>query len=289
MTRKEAIYDIIMILTKAGYTDDSRLDPDYIGYKIDEKRAKEIRDSYNRTQIFDPIWLQDYGVFDVTKINPADDNLFTFMDCEIGKATLPPVVSFSNAIFSAGNLGIYSIRSVTGKDEFVYESYPRMMEIFNDLPSSHILTKFSYYTKIHNAIYPIQKGKKVPEKLRAILVLENPLDGYVLTTENVSSLTVGTSYEVVSGQIVSGGNTYTEGDIFTATVDTFTGTGLVQYQNQKRRMTDDDPYPFSKSQMEVIIIKLLTQEYAIEASQIAQIRNNSQDELNVLNQPLAAI
>lgn len=285
MTRSEIIYDIIMILTKAGYTDDSRLDPDYIGYKIDEKRAKEIRDSYNRNQLIDPIWLQDYGVFGVTEVNFADDKTFEHLDCKIGKASLPPVVSIYNALSSAQNLGVYSIRSLTGKEEFLFEQHSRLMEILNDLPAKHVLRKFSYYAKLHNAIYPISKSGNVPEKLRAILILERPLDGYVITSENVTTLTVGTAYEVISGQIVSNSVTYTIGDTFTAAVDTFTGSGVVQYQNQKRAMTNDDPYPFSSAQMESVLLKLLTQEYGIEATRIAEIRNNSQDELKVLSQP----
>lgn len=286
MTRQEIIFDIIMILTKAGFTDDSRLEPDYIGYKIDEKRSKEIRDSYNRNLIIDPVWLQDYGVFDLTEVNYADDQTFTFLNCKIGKATLPPVVSFQNPLSSSANLGVYSVRSLSGREEYFFEQYSKLMDILNDLPANDPMRKFSYYTKVQNAIYAISKDGKTPEKLRAILVLESPLDGYVISSENVTALEIGSEYQVVSDQIIHNSIPYNSGDTFTAVATTFTGAGKVQYKNQKRRMRNSDPYPFSKSQMEVVIIKLLTQEYAIEASRITEIRNNSQDELKVLGQPV---
>ena len=287
MTRSEGVFDVITILTKASFTDDSRLDPDYIGYKIDEKRAKEIRDSYNRNQLIDPIWIQDYGVFDTTQVNYADDKTFTFFDCHLAKATLPATVSFNNGLAGINNLGDYSFRSISGTEEYFFKQNSKLMEILNDLPIGHPLRKFAYYSRVGNARYFVSKNKEVvPEKLRAMLILENPLDGFVLTTENVTTLTVGTSYTVVFDQIIHNSVPYNIGDTFTAVSATFTGDGKVQYVNQKRAMTNNDPYPFSKSQMEVVILKLLTQEYGIEASRVAEIRNNSQDELKVLSQPI---
>lgn len=286
MTREEATFDIITILTKASFTDDSRLDPTYIGYKIDEKRAKEIRDSYNRHQLIDPIWIQDYGVFDTTEVNYADDKTFTFLDCKLAKATLPPTVSFYNGLASANNLGDYSFRSISGTEEYFFKQSSKLMELLTDMPKNHPLRKFAYYSKVGNARYFVSKNQNVvPEKLRAQLILENPLDGFVFTTENVTTLEVGVSYTVMSDQIMHDSVLYNVGSTFVATSTTFTGAGKVQYLNQKRPMRNSDPYPFSKSQMEILIIKLLTQEYGLEANRVAEIRNNSQDELKVISQP----
>lgn len=286
MTRQEGIHDILTILTKANFTDESRIDPDYIGYKIDEKRAKEIRDSYNRNQLIDPIWIQDYGVFNTTTVNYADDKSFTFLDCHLAKATLPPTVSFGNGLAAINNLGDHSFRSISGTEEYFFKQHSKLMDLLNDVPASHPLRKFAYYSKVGNARYFVSKNKElVPEKLRAMLILESPLDGFVFTTENVTSLTIGAQYTVMSLQVVHNSIAYNAGDTFTAVNETFTGLGTVQYLNQKRAMTNDDPYPFSKSQMEILILKLLTQEYGIESSKISEIRNNSQDESKVLNQP----
>src|SRR3990172_8526812 len=224
MTRSEGVFDVITILTKASFTDDSRLDPDYIGYKIDEKRAKEIRDSYNRNQLIDPIWIQDYGAFDTTQVNYADDKTFTFFDCHLAKATLPATVSFNNGLAGINNLGDYSFRSISGTEEYFFKQNSKLMEILNDLPIGHPLRKFAYYSRVGNARYFVSKNKEVvPEKLRAMLILENPLDGFVLTTENVTTLTVGTSYTVVFDQIIHNSVPYNIGDTFTAVSATFTG------------------------------------------------------------------
>jgi hypothetical protein len=287
MTRNEGIHDVLTILTKASFSDDTRLDPDYIGYKIDEKRAKEIRDSYNRNQLIDPVWIQDYGIFDTTEVNYADDKTFTFLDCHLAKATLPPTISFGNGLAAINNLGDYSFRSISGTEEYHFKQNSKLMEILNDLPVGHPLRKFAYFSRVGHARYFVSKNKEVvPNKLRAMLILESPLDGFVFTTENVTVLEVGVSYIVMSDQIVHNGIPYNIGQTFTAVNTSFTGDGKVQYVNQKRAMTNEDPYPFSKSQMEVVILKLLTQEYGIEATRIADIRNNSQDELKILNQPV---
>jgi len=287
MTRSECIFDILTILTKASFTDDSRLEPDYIGYKIDEKRAKEIRDSYNRHQLIDPIWVQDYGAFDTTEVNYADDKTFSFLNCKLAKATLPQTVSFYNGLASANNLGDYSFRSISGTEEYFFKQNSKLMDLLSDMPTSHPLRKFAYYSKVGEARYFVSKNQDVvPEKLRAMLILENPLDGFVFTTENVTVLESGVSYIVMSDQIMHNATMYNAGDTFTAVNTSFTGVGKVQYVNQKRPMKNSDPYPFSKSQMEMVIMKLLTQEYGIEANRVAEIRNNSQDELKVLSQPV---
>lgn len=280
-TKREIIYDIITILKKGGYTDDNTLDEDYVGYKVDEKRAKEIRDSYNRNMIIDPMWLQDFGVTDVTETNFTDDKEFDGFACPIGKVTLPPVVSVEHRIAIAGNLGVHAIRNINARDEFYYKGFGQLMEI-DKLSDQNVLKKYKYYTKIHNAIYLLP----FIEKIRPILILERPLDGYVILTENIESgdLIVGASYTVQSGQILHNAVYYNANSnaVFVAAAKTFTGTGKVQFTNQKRAMTDEDEYPMSATMAEVVILKILTQEYKIEAQQIADIRNNSQDSLKVL-------
>ncbi len=279
MTRREIVYDIITILTKSGHTDEDSLVEDYIGYKVDEKRAKEIRDSYNRNLIIDPMWIQDHGITDVTKINSSDDKIFDGFSCEIGKLTLPPVVSFFNSISSANNLGIYAIRSVKNYDEIYYESFNKLMGI-SKLSDSNVLKKYNYYTKLHNSLYFLP----FKEKVRPLLILERPLDGFVISSENIlpGNLEIGTQYVVMNYQIIHNSIAYNSGDIFTAVNVSYSGAGTVQLVNQKRAMTDEDEYPMSSTMAEVVILKILTQEYKIQQSQIADIRNDSQDQLKVL-------
>ena len=83
MTKQELIYDIITIATKANYTDDTKLSERWVGYKVDEKRAIEIRESYKRNFAIDPSTIQDFGISDMTEINYADDKSFNYLDCKI--------------------------------------------------------------------------------------------------------------------------------------------------------------------------------------------------------------
>ena len=98
MTRKEAIDYIIEILTKSGYTDDSRIDEDFIGFLIDKKREKIIRDSYSRNGSIDPSWLQDLGMVNVTEVSYNDDKTLPICDCTFGKVTLPTTVSLKKIL-----------------------------------------------------------------------------------------------------------------------------------------------------------------------------------------------
>lgn len=280
MTRREAIYDIITILRKFGYSDDDALDEDYIGFKIDEKRAKEIRDSYNRNPKIDPRWIQDYGIIDLTEINTADDRTLTFLNCKLFKYTLPPTVAFYNSKININNLGIYGIFSADLKSEYYYQAYSDFVMRMTKLSENHPAHLYKYYTQLNRSIYSSSP------KLRAQLILERPLDGYVIESENVVSgeLTNGDTFEVITGQIMHDTVLYSAGQTFVAVSPGFTGTGTVQYLNQKRKMTDEDEYPLSNSQMEIVILKILTQEFKIEESQIIDYRNNSQDKSKQSNQ-----
>ena len=72
------------------------------------------------------------------------------------------------------------------------------------------------------------------------MVLENPLNGYIIQTENIpsGSLITGNTYIVTSGIIGYGGSVYAVGQTFVCTNAnglTFTGTGTVKYNLQKRK------------------------------------------------------
>lgn len=270
MKRDDLIFDAKTILEAAGINDESRLDEDYIGFKIDQKRAKEIRDTYNRTPIIEPIWRQDYGLFDLTPVNRAEDRTISSCDCKFAKAVLPPIVSLSDPMGNVPDLGV-AIRSSCGKYDFHYMTLEKLGLIDPD----SIYSKFRYYTRISNSYYI------TPEvlKARAILILERPLDGYVLDNTDYASGTLvsGTTYEVRSGNVTYNAVKYQKGQTFVAnSTSTFTGLGKVFLSNQKRRMTNTDEYPMSSTMAEVILMKLFTQDYGIEAGRVADIKNDSQ-------------
>jgi hypothetical protein len=281
MTKQELIYDIITIATKANYTDDTKLSERWVGYKVDEKRAIEIRESYKRNFAIDPSTIQDFGISDMTEINYADDKSFNYLDCKISKLTLPPTVNIINNLSSANNLGIYSIRSVDGRQEFYYMPHSKLMELYR-LSEEHPNRKFKYFTQIGNAIY-IPNG---PEKIHPFLILERPLDGFVNQSENIltGNLIVGQSYIVMDKQVIHNGLGYIKDNVFVATSKVFTGSGDVQLVNQKRSMTVWDEYPMSSTMAEVITMKILTQELKLTMAAITDARNDSVDPLVSIQQ-----
>jgi hypothetical protein len=287
MTKQEIIYDILTIATKSSYTDDSLLSERYIGYKVDEKRAKEIHDSYKRNFLIDPKWVQDFGFTKTTEINIADSNeldptaniSLLQLDCKLKKVTLPPVVYITNPMSSANNLGVYNIRSLDSQQEFYFKPYTELMNIYK-LSSNHPARKFRYYTQLGNSIY-IPDG---PEYIHPFLILERPLDGFIINSETPKQdeLIIGQTYFVKSGMITHNSINYMQGQYFVAANINYTGLGIITLANQKRQITEWDEYPMSSTMAETVIIKILTMELKIEQSEIAQIRNNSQDELKVL-------
>lgn len=277
MTRLELIYDAKIILEAGAITDESRVDEDYIGFKIDQKRSKEIRDTYKRNPGIEPIWLQDFGIFDLTPVSRAEDKTISICDCKFSKYVLPPVVSINDPMANIFDIGTYSVRSSCGMYEYHYMNVAKL----SLLHEGSIQKLFKYYTKVGNALLLTPEAQKA----RAILILENPLDGYVLDNSYIlsGSLVSGTVYEVSTGQITYNAVKYQKGQIFTATSTAiFTGLGKIQLNNQKRRMTNDDEYPMSSTMAEVVLMKIFTEDYGIEAQKVADISNDSQDQFKFL-------
>ena len=221
--------------------------------------------------MLDPVWFQDYGITDFTEVNTADDKTLSFLNCKLYKTTLPPLVSFSSSLSNENNLGI-QLFSADMSTEYYFQSFPDFAMRMKKISHSHPAHLFQYFTQVGRSIY-VTKGKK----LRPLLVMENPLDGFVIQSENLQNgeLVVGSQYEVTNGQIVHNLVTYTNGQIFVAINTLFTGMGTVQYVNQKKKMTWTDQYPISNSQVEVIILKILTQEFKIKESSVTDARNDS--------------
>ena len=272
MTGREIVFDIIMLLTKFGYGNDSRLSEDYMFYKVNDYRAKEIRDTYNRNGFVEPIWLQDMGIMKCTPVNPAEDLTFQGL-CKCGnisKFTIPPVVSFGNR--DGLDEGVYRVASVCNTKKY----FPISPEKLNEIPKGHIREKFHHFMRISNGLYLTHN----PDEARVVLVLENPLDGYILETEYIESgsLIVGESYMAYENQVEHNNKGYKVGSTFTAVNSDFSGKGKVKLATQKRAWTMDDNYPMSKTMMEVVTLKILTQEFKIEQSQLADVTQDSRDQ-----------
>lgn len=270
MTREEIIYDIMMQATKLQVPDDSRFnEPHYIGYLVDEKRAKEIRDTYVRSGVIDPTWVQDMGVMNLTKVESSDDP--NVADCGLifGKVTVPPIVSFKS-----GDLGIYSITSKCRTERYYpVENMDKFMQIIN---FGRTRANWNYYMRIGNSIYTYPFKKQIAARL----ILEHPLDGYVLLTENVANdaLVAGSGYSVVSGPITHNSVIYTSGQTFTAVNTTYTGTGIVRNNPEKRKLTNKDEYPLGATALEVVKQKIFSEELNEERKRLSDNRVDSVDE-----------
>lgn len=260
----------MLILSKSTQSRNFRVHEDHIDYKIHEKRARGIHEESKRNNDYvDPNWLQDMGVMNVTFVTTADDPAVPQHCMEVGKILIPQVVSLTE------NRGVYRVAGSSKKNNW----YPKELPLFWDVLSleNHVAQKFNWYTSVGLSVYMSNPEKQA----NLVLVLYNPLDGYVIQTTDVIDLIVGEQYVVVSGNITHNGVIYYVDDTFTAVNTVFTGGGGVQFVNKKRRMTENDPYPIGAI-ADYVIMKILTQDFKIESGEVGDIINDNQDALLAL-------
>ena len=266
----ETVYTILNLLSRHNVSDDFRVSERNIAAMVHAHRAAQIVKDYGINQHIDPTWLSDIGRIDFTRVSSSDDPNITNSSLCLAKITLPPVISLDN------DGGVYRISS-SSKQIQCYPTTPNeFFFLFEN--NDKRLQKYHYYFRIGNAYY------KYPYQTEgsAILVLSNPLDGWAKFTENILSgfLTIGDTFIVMSGSITYGGITYTALQTFVATVangTAFTGTGIVQYLNKKRKMTMQDEYPMSRSMESELILSILSNEFRIEAVMTPDIINDARD------------
>lgn len=235
MNLNEITYSIIEAATDYFPTGDNRLNNEtLIEYLIHEARARGIRESHSRNDIIDPTWIQDMGKIEVSTINEREDLDFAICEKEIGKIKMPRLVSFDNP-----DLAIQRISSYDRLLKYYPATYDEFFEISK---TSGVRSRMPYYVKVGDYIY-ISPYKKY---INAHLILQNPIDGYMVKTEKVLSgeIEEGYSYTVLSGSVTYNSIIYSAGQTFTGvSVTTYTGNGDVRFTNLKRGMTNIDPYP----------------------------------------------
>lgn len=264
--------DILLLLQKSHISKDFRVNPRHVEHLIHRYRSIAIRQQYNKSLDTDNTWLQDMGPIPTTIVTSADDPIIPISSVTLSKITIPTVVQLAN------NAGIYRMSSATKQITFYPVSQPR----FFDFVDNSLRTKFNYYFKVGNSVYV----NSIVDFIDPILILDNPLEGTVFDTGNQLSgnLIVGLTYQVVSGTIVHNAIQYNSPATFVAVNSVFLGTGKVQLPkgSQVRPFTIDDEYPMSFTLAEMIMLKILTQDFKIEETQVSDIRNDSQDELIVM-------
>jgi hypothetical protein len=271
ITKKNLIDEILIILTRFSITDDSVLDEDYISFLIDKVRAQLIVKDYQETGVINQAWLTDLGIVAFHKVTFADDPVVNFCECDISKAFIPKPVALISPEGGNTDVGL-KIISACGKDN--YYQYP--IDMWRNIPSEHIRSKFRYYYRVNTALYV---NKKV-DNLRIIAILETPSEGYIIQSEPVTTIAAGTDYIVKNKQIVYNSTMYNPDDTFTgvAGFTTFSGTGTVYLADQLQELDETEPYPVSADMARMIVLEICTKEFKIEESQIIDVQNNSKDE-----------
>jgi hypothetical protein len=272
---KDYVSDLELILQKSKISKDFRVNRRHLQFLWAQYRALAIRQQFAKTNEIDPTWLQDMGPTSTTQVTSADDPLVLVSSVTLSKITIPTIAQLNGAN------GVWRIASASKQETF----FPITQARFFSLVQDSYRYRFCYYFRVGPSLYV----NKIVNYLDPILILDDPMDGTIIDTTNQVSgdLVVGTQYVVSVGTIVHNGVQYNIGQTFTAANATFTTlgpfTGAVQLVNQVRPFALTDPYPMSFTMAEMIKLKILTQDFKIEESQLAEIRNDSQDQ-TVLDQ-----
>lgn len=272
LTKKRIRDDVFNLLLRFSTTDESKPDPDWLDRKIDQVRAALIVQSYQEFGIIDQTWLSDLGLVSFNPVNFADDPSVLYCCSDLSKASIPNVVSLTSKTDSNVDLGLF-IYSACGMKGYTY--FP--MALWKRIPKEHIRSKFNYYSRINTSLYV----NKLVDKLKVHAILSSPEDGYLISSDPVlsGSIVNGTVYRVKGGTVIYAGVPYSDGTIFTAGVTTtFTGTGKVYLNSQLVALNETQPYPVSGDMARMIVLKILTEEFKIEASEIIDTINDSVDD-----------
>lgn len=276
-TKKQIIDDILILAERFSRTDESRVDEDWVGFKVEQARVSEILKEYNITKVIDQNWLVDFGIHSLTKVNFSDDPNVDFCACDIMKAEIPEVINLT--YLGDGNLDLgLNVISACGKTSYTF--YP--MDTWRTIPKEHVRSKFNYYQRFGTTIYV----NKLVQNLRFF--------GIPATTEGLmikktlpiisGGIKSGYSYTVkgTTGLVVYDGVNYLPNATFTGTATTtFTASGNSQvfYTNYEVEMTENDPYPVSAHLARQIVISILTTEFQIEKQQVVDVLNDSADDV----------
>ena len=273
ITQKNIIDDIKNLASKFNVTDESRLNNNWLPFKIDEVRAQLIVKQYGDSDILDQSWLTDMGLVTFHKVNLADDVTVSYCGCPVSKAYIPQVIQLPTKSPNQ-DLGIQMIMSVCGKTSY----YNRPLNQWRQIPSDHPYMLFPFYYRINTALYV----NRDIETLRVVALLVRPEDGYYILSAPVTSgsIVLGTSYIVKFGQVAYDSVIYNEEDTFTGTaVTTFAGAGSVYLETQQVTYRDTYPYPVSADMARQITLEICTKEFGIEKGQITDVRNDSKDDV----------
>lgn len=271
-TKKNIIDSVLNLATHFAVTDESRYDPDWLSYKINQVRAELIIKQYNVTGIVDMSWLTNLGIINCYKVNSADSNTVT-CGCDIAKTVIPQVISLQSRDFN-NDLGLFSVTSVCGKRGIT----PYPIQRWANRPPENTNSLFTFYFRVGCDLYISDPNI---QKIKAVAILLNPEDGKLINSTPIASgsLVNGTVYYVGYNTIVYNSIVRNAGTTFTATATTtFTGPGTIYLNSQVSSYLDTDPFPCSGEMIRQIELEILTKEFKIEEQALVDVRNDSVDD-----------
>ena len=269
MTSKEIYYDIQRLLQGSSLNIASAIEDRQVLEKFGNYRAQKAKEYYLKENNHDPVLIQEARYLRVTKIDGNSNPFLAGSDIIIGKVTIPTPIQILE------NNGIIRIASCDYSDQYNITDPNSFYEVKNPR-----IKQWPRYWLVGNTLH-LHPYKPF---INVMSLFEDPLDVPFITEEYVAKFTIGVNYTVVSGSIVSNSITYQEGQSFDATVETFTGNGLVLPTNYSRAMTVDDEYPVSKTMVQEIIEFMLRIDFGFERSSSGDIKNDMANQKSITDE-----
>jgi hypothetical protein len=270
----KVIWDIRHVLK--ALKDDSRISDYHLMDLIAQGRAGLIVERYRKERTLDPQWSQTFRDETLTQVAAGDiPDYAGFTTYKFGKITYPGIVSGPVPEF-----GVISFGSTSNWKRFYKTTWDqlKLMIDVNDLS----LQSFNYYIHQEDAFYVFNYFGNVT----AVLILNDPLEGYRYRTEYVLSgkIQANESYYVESGTVGYNNVSIVKGGTFIGIEDypDYLGVAKVTYLNKRKKLTSADPYPMDAPMAREIILSILTKEFQIERQSIMDVINDSADTLELL-------
>jgi len=255
MTLKEITFDILRLLQKSKLVDDSRLSTRHIQYKINQYRASGIRETFQVWGEREPIWIQSLGTKKVTKT-----------EYEIGEpipsdGTLQPPIVTSTTTTTSDESAVVTFTKINSADD------P------NIAGCDCIIGKFIMPEIIS---LPGKRGSFHDRGIFRVSTASRQQPYYPISINRFYNM-VGGSYRAKQNYFWKIANTlyihpYKEKMNLLLILDNPLDSGI----------TENDPYPISNTMLEFIVMKILTQDFNIEAKVVADLRNDASDALLAL-------
>ena len=274
MKIEEIIYDIKEILHALEVT--TRVKDAFLIHKINGYRSLMIQQKEKAGEEINPVYFTRLPKQKVTNTGSGDHPDLNISSVKFGRISLP------NRIALSDNIKSVRVMSSSRQELFYPTTLPVLMEMIEAEYLS--LKHFHYYFIESNILYVY----KTVEEVDLFVLLDDPVDGYSVKTDDVplTSIEAGEEYAIASGSVketISGNvNIYTLGNIFTGQAGaTYSGDGVVKLASQVEALTYLDEYPMDRAMAQQIVILILTNEYRLEKEAVVDIYNDAQDQFNL--------